>query len=324
MHPAQIFIAAILVSAIAPTAAHAQVGAIVVYGTAKAHERQVVAAAVTRTVARASWTVEHSAFTSKEAEDIVTCLALDRPWPCVAPIAGAKHVERVMVVQVDPDGKSVVVIGQLLLKSAAVPSIERRFCDPCTNVALDQSAQELTRVLLERTVARTSTTSIEIQTIPSGASITIDGKSNGTGDRTIAVSPGPHQVQIQLLGYRPHSEQVVVAEGQTFKLTTMLIASDTGTSDSDGKPSRLVPILVGGAGAVALIGGSVYSLTRDPPDSVEQPRYLYSGPGLAMAAAGGIAVGVGLYLWFRHPKNASRPVASFVNHAGVIGWSTSF
>lgn len=325
MRTLHILIFAVLAIVGQPALARAQVvGAVVVYGTAKPHEREVVAAAVRRTVAQASWTVERAPFTQKETDDIVTCLALDRPWPCVAPIAGAKNVEQVMVVQVDPDGKSVVVIGQLLLKSTAVPSIERRYCDPCSDLALDQSAQELTSVLLERTIARAGKTAIEIRTTPPQASITVDGSPMGTSDRTIAVSPGSHQVQLQLSGYRPHSEQVVVAEGQTFKLTTTLVALESRASGPDGKPSRLTPLLVGGAGAVALIGGTVYSFTRDPPETLEQPRYLYSGPGIAVAAAGGVAIGVALYLWFRHPKNGSRPVATFANHGGVVGWSASF
>jgi len=315
-----------LVTIMASTVALAQGDAVIVYGTAKLRERQVVAAAVARTVRQASWTVENAPFTPKETENIVTCLALDRPWPCVAPIASAKHIGRIVVLQVDPDGASVVVIGQVLLQSTAVPSIERRFCDPCSDQTLDQSAQELTSVLLERTVARAGTTAIAIRTTPAGASITIDGTSAGTSDATITVSAGPHQVQLQRSGYRPHSEQVTAAEGQTTKLTVKLVASDPATTDRDDEPSRLVPLIVGGAGAVALIGGAAYSFTRDPQHArdEQQPRYLYSGPGLVVATAGSVAVGIGLYLWFHEPKRRSAPVASYVPHGGIVGWTTSF
>lgn len=309
----------------ATTAAAADSGAVVVYGTAKSHDREVVAAAVTRTVRQASWTVESSPFTQKDTEDIVACLALDRPWPCVAPIATAKRIGRVVVVQVDPDGRSVVVIGQVLLQSTAVPSIERRFCDPCSDQTLDQSAQELTSVLLERTIARAGNTAIEIHTVPQGASITIDATATGTSDTTIRVSPGPHQVQIQRSGYRPYSESVVVAEGQTFKLSAKLVASEPAVIvRHDDRPSRLTPVLVGGAGAAALIGGSVYSLTRGAPKSIDQPKYVYSGPALVVAAAGGAALGLGLYLWFHHPQSRSAPVASLVSHGGIVGWTRSF
>jgi hypothetical protein len=327
MRAVHVFIAATLSVAIAPTTAHAQAGAVLVYGTAKPHERQVVADAVTRTVRQSSWTVANAPFSSKETSSIIACLALDRPWPCVEPIATAKGVARVVVVQVDPDNSgSVVIIGQVLVQSTAVPSTERRFCDPCTDQTLDQSAQELISALLEKAIARAGKTAIEIRTVPPGASITIDGTWTGTSDVTIPVPPGAHQVQIQRSGYRPYSQQVITTEGQTAKLSATLTASDRGIVETDESPSRLVPVLVGGAGAVALVAGTAYSVTRGPShDPVEQSRYLYSGPGLAVAAAGGVALGVGLYLWFRpRPQARSAPVASYLPHGGIVGWATSF
>jgi len=327
MRAVHVFIAAALGIAIAPTTAHAQAGAVLVYGTAKPHERQVVADAVTRTVRQSSWTVANAPFSSRETSSIVACLALDRPWPCVEPIAAAKGIARVVVVQVDPDnGGSVVIIGQVLVQSTAVPSTERRFCDPCTDQTLDQSAQELVSALLEKAIARAGKTAIEIRTVPPGASITIDGTWTGTSDVTIPVPPGAHQVQIQRSGYRPYSQEVITTEGQTAKVTATLTASDRGIVEPHDPPSRLVPVLVGSAGAVALVAGTAYSLTREPSHGpVEQPRYLYSGPGLAVAAAGGAALGVGLYLWFRaRPQAGSAPVASYLPHGGIVGWATSF
>jgi hypothetical protein len=324
MRTVHILITIALVSLIAPKVAHAQLGAVVVYGTAKPHEREIVGAAVTRTVRQASWTVENSPFTPKESSDIVTCLALDRPWPCVAPIASAKRIERVAVVQVDPDGKSIVVIGQLLLETTAVPSIERRFCDPCNDQTLDMLTQELTSVLLERTIVRAGKTAIEIRTVPQGASVTIDGSSTGISDTTLAVSAGSHEVQIQRSGYRPHSQHVMVEEGQTFKLLVTLTAAESPGVTPDNKPSRLVPILVGSAGAATLIAGTAYSLTREPSHApVLQPRFVYSGPGIVVATAGGVALGVGLYLWFR-PQARSAPVTVYLPNGGIVGWSGSF
>jgi hypothetical protein len=323
MRIAQIVIVVALATLVAPRVVYAQAGAVVVYGTAKSHERQVVAAAVARTVRQASWTVDNASFTQKETQDIITCLALDRPWPCVDPIASAKHVERVAVLQVDPDGKSVVVIGQILLNSTAVPSIERRFCDPCSDMALDQFAQELISVLLERSITRAGDTGIEIHTIPPGASIMVDGASGGTSDTAIAVSAGQHQVQIQLSGYRPHAVRITAIEGQTAKLTVRLVATDSVAVD-DNRPSRLAPVLVGGLGAVALIGGSVYSFTRDPQHVRDQPKYVYSGAGLTVAGIGGVAVGIGLYLWFHHPRSRTVPVVSYFPRGGAVGWTTTF
>ena len=318
-------IAALLATA---SIADADTGAVVVYGKAKPHERWVVTSAVTQIVRDASWVVAEAAFSPAEISSIVGCLELDRPWPCVAPTAAAKRVERVVVVQVELEnaGKAVVVTGQVLLASAAVPSIERRFCEPCSDASLDQSATDLMKVLLERTSARQGRTSIAIQTSPPGASIAIDGTMVGSSDATIAVSAGTHQVQLQRSGYRPETRQVMVAEGELFAMAVTLTRSETGGTPGGGdrRPSRLVAGTIAGAGAIALAGGMAYSLTIDPPTTFDQPRRLYSGPAIAVATAGAIGIGVGLYLWFRHPKPRSLATASFANGGGVIGWSTSF
>ena len=327
MRTANVLITSIVAIVATASVARAEVGAVVVYGKAKPHEREVVASAVARTVRDASWSVTDAAFSAKELENIVVCLKLDRPWPCVAPTASAKGVQRVVVVQVELEdgGKAVIVTGQVLVQSEAVPSIERRFCQPCSDSALDQSAKEMTKVLLDRMIAREGTTSLEIHTIPPGASIMIDGNMVGASNKTVAVSAGTHQLQVQRSGYRPESKTVIVQEGASIKVTITLTPAESGTpGSSDDKPSRLVPGLIGGAGAIALVGGVAYSLTTDPPSSFEQPQRLYSGPALAVAAAGGVALGVGLYLWFRNPKPRSAPTASFANGGGVVGWSTSF
>jgi hypothetical protein len=323
MRPAHLIITAAL-GLVAPTIARAQSDAVLVYGTAKPHARQLVADAVTRTVGQASWSVARAPFTTMETTNIIACLGFDRPWPCMAPIANTKRIGRVVMVEVDPDGSSLVLIGQVLLESNAVPSLERRFCDPCTDQTLAQSAQDLTTALLERTIARAGNTAIEIRTTPPGASIAIDGTWTGTSDTTITVPPGTHQVQIQRSGYRPFSEQVVTAEGRTTKLAARLVASDPVLADRGDQPSHVLPLVVGGAGAAALIGGSVYSLTRDPPRSTEQPKYVYSGPAIVVAAAGGIAVGIGAYLWFHPPRGRSTPIAQYVPHGALVGWTAGF
>jgi hypothetical protein len=71
----------------------------------------------------------------------------------------------------------------------------------------------------------------------------------------------------------------------------------------------------------------VYSFMVDPPSSGEQPRYLYSAPALGAAAAGGAALGIGLYLWLRPISRTTIPSAPAVSPqpgGGVLGWSTSF
>jgi hypothetical protein len=88
-----------------------------------------------------------------------------------------------------------------------------------------------------------------------------------------------------------------------------------------------VPALLVGVGAAAIIGGAGYSFTIDPPATPEQPRYLYSGPAIGVAAAGGALVGIGLYLWLRAPRGSPprpAPSVSLRPGGGTVGWSTRF
>jgi hypothetical protein len=316
-----IIIALAALVAIVPVA-RADVSAVVVYGQAKEHERVVVATAVKQAVLDSSWSVSETTFVPSEVDGIVVCLDLDRPWPCVEPTASGKGVQRLVVVHVEHKGKAVLVTGQVILQSEAVPVIEQRHCEPCFEANLDLSARDMTKVLLRRTSAAQGKTAIELRTVPPGASIAIDGKLVGASDATLPISAGPHQVQLQRSGYRTESRSITVAQGQTYKLAVALTPDGGG-----GARFPLVPALIAGAGAIALVGGTIYSFTADSPSSFEQPRYLYSGPAIGLAAAGGAALGIGIYLWFRAPREAasrSAPTASLRPGGGVFGWTTSF
>ena len=324
MRPGTVLIIAIAMLVAIPPVARADVSAVMVHGNAKEHERAVVASAVKQIVLDSAWSVVETTFTPKEVAAIEVCLDLDRPWPCVEPTASSKGVQRIVVVHVEHKGKAVVLVtGQVILNSDAVPVIEQRHCEPCSEGNLEQSARDMAKVLLSRTSAAQGKTAIELRTVPPGASVTIDGKLVGASDATLPISAGLHQVQLQRSGYRAESRSITVAQGQTYKLAVTLTPERAG-----GTRFPLVPALVAGAGAIALVSGTIYSFTIDPPSSYEQPRYLYSGPAIGLAAAGGAALGVGIYLWFRAPKDGggrvSAPTASLRNGGGVVGWSKSF
>ena len=102
-------------------------------------------------------------------------------------------------------------------------------------LSAEEASKDLT-VTLERpssavgsraggTPASTSTKTgiLLIDTLPKGATVTIDGKPVGaTPARATALAPGAHSVRIQLSGYKTIATSVMIKAGTTSKLTRSL------------------------------------------------------------------------------------------------------
>jgi hypothetical protein len=249
--------------------ARADTGAILVVGRAKPQHRDVVTSAVTQTVLNAKWSVDLTPFSPKQADAVMACVAMDRPWVCVAPTARDKGIQRMVVVQVDHDRAGAIVLtAQLLVAGDSVPPTDRRVCDHCTAGSLARSANTLTRELLRRAAARPTAAALAM---PAPATLV-------TG-----APPAPR--------------------------------------------SRVVPALLIGAGALGIAGGTWYSLSRESPETREQPRYLYSAPAIGVAALGGIVLGIGIYAALRPTRATSpstTPTVTLLPGGGAVGWTTRF
>jgi hypothetical protein len=105
-------------------------------------------------------------------------------------------------------------------------------------------------------------------------------------------------------------------------------AVSRGGSGPKGTSSSIAPLLLMGAGGVAIVGGGVLLALNEPssvPRDQEQPKTYRStiAPGVAMLAGGAVAV-VGGYLWWRHSKSSSQPTVSVVSGGAIAGISGSF
>jgi len=101
------------------------------------------------------------------------------------------------------------------------------------------------------------------------------------------------------------------------------VLHDGGPAPGEGAPDargrgRLAPPMLVGAGAAALVAGSVlYAIDQDPagPSSV----YRNTAPaGIAVGAVGLAAVSVGLWLW--GARGGSSPMLAIGSSGGFIGW----
>jgi hypothetical protein len=304
--------------------AHAQTpGSVVVVGTAGAHERGIVEAAMSNRVRDAAWAVVAHPFSAAELDSIVGCLADDRPWPCIDPTARTRGVERLVIAQVDrATAKAPLTIkAQLLVAGNDVPTIDEAYCDACNDVQLSETASRMAEQLLKDTALRTRATVLEVQTVPSGAVVTLDGKEVGVTSVRHRVHPGQHTVLIQRTGYESEPRTVTLTEGQTTRLVIELRPT------SPGRDRRLVPSIVIGVGLAAVVGGTIVSFTAEDSPVGQKHEYVYSGPGIGVAIGGAVVASAGIYLWVRGSRRSSKraaPAVSTVPGGAVAGWATTF
>jgi len=85
-----------------------------------------------------------------------------------------------------------------------------------------------------------TTGSIVVNSIPSGATILLDGTSKGTTNRTLEdIAPGTHAIVVKKEGYVSNTTNVTVAAGKTITYTAQMssIAATTGTIVIKSNPS---------------------------------------------------------------------------------------
>jgi hypothetical protein len=305
-------------------------GSVLVVGEASPRQHEVIVDAVIATAREIGWSLAAHPFLDQERAEVTACLGAARPWACVAPYMKDKG-DRLVVVQVGIERTDTVLSVHVITAINETDSTANYFCDACDEDSLKVAASDVTRRMLRAAAERNGKTKISIKSTPDRAWINLDGALIGSTDTIKATYPGEHTLMFTRSGHLTAIRTVVVKEGETAELTVNLDPAPGSVIDRPGdlrtSSSRLVPKLLIGAGAVALIAGAVYSFTVDPPSSGKQPRYLYSAPALGVAAAGGAALGIGLYLWLRPGGGPATPAAPAVAPqpgGGVLGWSTSF
>jgi hypothetical protein len=320
-----------LAAALAPPA-RAE-GSVLVAGKASPRQREVIVDAVIATAREIGWSLKAHPFPDKEHAAVTACLGATRPWACIAPYMTDRG-DRLVAVKVGIERTDTVLSVHVITAVNDTDSTASYFCNACDEAALKAAASDVTRRMLRTAAERSGKTRISIKSKPDRAWINLDGTMIGSSDTIKATYPGEHTIMLTHSGYLTTTRTVVVKEGETAQVIVNLEPVPGSSIDRPGdrraSSSRVVPKLLTGAGAAALIGGAVYSFTVDPPPGGKQPRYLYSVPALGVAAAGGAALGIGLYLWLRPGSGPATHAASAAPtvtphpRGGVLGWSMSF
>jgi hypothetical protein len=194
------------------------------------------------------------------------------------------------------------------------PLTERRSCERCTDAAMRATADELMAAL-----AGASSTHLKLTSSPAGARVSLDGKPVGETPLERNLSLGDHKLVLELPGRPAETRKVTAKKGEPLTL-------DVAFAPEPPKPNRL-PAYLTLAGAVVLgaAGGYLIKIDEDVPNNTTDPTYRDTAPaGVALAAAGGVALGVGVYLLVRKPSRRAAPAVSLVPGGGVLGWAGRF
>ena len=313
---------------------------ILIAGNAPPHDRDLFRSAMETSIEGAGRKVRNVSIRTKEEALVKDCLSNIAPsniapWTCIKGVVAlkGKAIDQIVIGSVDtstsPSGAPAIRLsGYLVVSDLGFAIAEERICDPCTDNALKSLAEELTQAQLRRLAVVRGRTKIAVRTTPPGARITFDDEAQGASDTEISTFPGSHTIRLELGGHRVETRTVEALEGKTVEVNVPMRPKDAGrpVHPPHSRPSRLVPILIGGAGAAAVITGGVLIAIHDPhgPDMNQRHEFYYATrtPGIVTAIGGAAAIGISLYLWQRQSRSAV--IAVPLTDGGAVSWNASF
>jgi hypothetical protein len=319
--------------------AHAEPAIVVVGGTASEHQQAAIRGGLEQATRDAGWTVGDPQLAKKHRDALLRCAEQTSPWTCVPGGVTAAGIRRVFVIragakQGDAGTPVTQLIGTLILTDPETAVVRQRFCEHCADDGLGEAAADLARQVLREIAVQGGRTVVVIRSHPESAEIILDGERIGATNASFNTFPGKHVVVIEKPGYHSETREFVAEEGKTARVSVTLRGSDQDGSgggspgDTDGgSPSRLVPALVLGVGLAAIAGGVALQATKDgPAPSDDQPRRLYSAPGIGLMAGGAAVAGLGVFLWLRATSAdaTSAPTVSIAPDGASFGWAGRF
>jgi hypothetical protein len=180
-------------------------------------------------------------------------------------------------------------------------------CEICTvDEAADAAAKEAAKLL-----PASQPTALAITTDPTGARVTLDGKAVGGTPVELEVEAGPHEIGIELPGYRYEHRAVTVAEGEREEVAVDLVAApvdDRRKPKLDRRKAWIAGWTTLGVGVALLAGGITLIAFDEKPvkndcsganiDAFGNCAYRWNtlGGGIAMTAVGVAAAGAGVGL----------------------------
>jgi len=333
--------------AAASSTARADTDAVVFSGDANAPDAKIAMTAAATRLRAANWQVVDGVpvFNQKETAAFLQCLSSVEPSGCVSGLMRPKKLRRVAVLSLsderNPDGSvlRVVTVSLAFPDSKSFP-VDRGFCDHCVADVLGSTTTTLVSELLNRAAVESEHTALKVSSVPAGAGVVVDNEPAGATNVTMYIAPGPHTVEVTLEGYKPELRKIEGVEGQTAEVSIVLqkqsgsvapnpaLSTAAAVRDTRNQTPTLAYVAMGLGGAAIVSGGVLLLLNKPPvdaPRSQNQPRVYRETlvPGVALLA-GGVAVGIGGYIWWRHTKSSTAPVVAPIPGGALAGVSGTF
>lgn len=306
---------------------NADTGVLAMGGNAAEHERTTIGGGIENAIRSAGWTLSAKPLSKKDADGLLKCQDSKAPWTCIPASLATKGIRGAFVVSVDliqgENGTPIVAItGKMIMTDPPSFAVRERYCERCADDKLSEAGEEVIQQLTRELAKRSGRTVVIIKSIPSPATLILDGEHLGGTDARFATFPGKHTAMVEKPGYISEFREFTVEEGKTAEITLTLHPSAIKTDPKPPDPSRRVPLIVIGSGsALALFG--VVSLYQGQRDA---PKFDYSratAVGVTSTVLGLGAVGAGLYLLW-HKPDGSAPTASMTSGNVALGWSGRF
>jgi hypothetical protein len=334
----RVLVALLFVVLLASTAAADR--AVTIVGNSRGKELEAVAAAAREAAERGTWTVVLHRLPPERVTEVIRC-STDVDSRCIGQVLDDVGADRLIALRlVDEkyrDQPVRVVYGTILRRGAEVLASSQRHCESCRDDLLADHVRSLVTELVRSARRKVNPATLVVRSVPRGALVKIDGEAAGPTDLELPVDAGVHTLEIELKGYRTHSQEVTVGDGQRLKIEAKLVpiggageVLDPGGGDKHPpKQRRIAPWLVAGGGAALAIGGGI--LIALDEDEVQQgtvtPSYRDTATGgVVLAATGALVISVGVVWLARTRKKPGRaptvaPIVTYQDGArfGVVG-----
>jgi PEGA domain len=315
-------------------------GVLMIRGSASPREREIITDSFQIAARSLTWTLTAPRLGRDVVDAATKCLSDKTPWNCLA--QDVRSSDPLVIVQIDNDrangASTTIATGHVLVAGNQSDVSATRYCEMCNEETFKRSISELSKQLLQDAAERSGRTKLAVHSQPDKAWITLDGQTIGSTNATRATYPGLHTITLRRLGYKAIARDIVAIDGKTLELEFDLQPDPNAPHISDGNahqvkpapqagPSRLVPGLMIGAGAAAIVAGGAWLwLDEDPKLSGPQERTYRDTTtyGVVSIAAGAAIVGVGVVLLLRVNSTSTAAIAPLPNGGAAATWGWQF